>query len=78
MATDGTLLQPLECTLFDYERKDGKLYPWQLKKRPLPELLIQPSKCSSNCQTKACCCKKSQLNCISLCKYINDCQNKKG
>ena len=63
---DETLVQPIEYSLFGYETKDGKLYPRQLTKRPLPELLIQPCKCSSNCQTNACSCKKLQLNCISL------------
>ena len=63
---DKTLLQPIDYTLFGYERKNGNLYPRQLTNRPLPELLIQPYKCSSNCQTKAYSCKKLQLNCISL------------
>ena len=48
--TDETLLQPVDYTLFGYERKDCKLYPRQLTKRPLPELLSKPCKCSSNCQ----------------------------
>ena len=74
---DKTLLQPIDYTLFGYEIKDDKLYPRQLTKRPLPELLIQPCKCSSSCQTKACSCKKLQLKCILLCEcIINDCQNK--
>lgn len=75
---DQTLLQPIDYTFLGYERKDDKLYPRQMTKQPLPELLIQPCKCTSNCKTMACSCKKLQIDCISLCKCINnDCQNKK-
>lgn len=75
---DRTQLPVIDYTLLGYEKKDGNLYPRQQTKGPLPELLIQPCKCSSNCHTKACSCKKVELNCISLCKCCNnDCQNKK-
>lgn len=75
---DQTLLQPIDYTFLGYERKDDKLYPRQMTKQPLPELLIQPCKCTSNCKTMACSCKKLQIDCIALCKCINnDCQNKK-
>ncbi|GBP34192.1 hypothetical protein EVAR_30745_1 [Eumeta japonica] len=40
---DQTLLEPIDYTLLGYEKKDDKLYPRQLTKPPLPELLIQPS-----------------------------------
>lgn len=75
---DRTLFQPIDYTLFGYEKKNDNLYPRQMTKKPMPEFLIQPCKCASDCRTMACSCKKSQLNCILLCKCINnDCQNKK-
>lgn len=70
------LYEPLNFVKFGYELQDGKLQPTQMTKLPLPQSLMKPCKCNADCRTMACTCKKSDLNCISLCKCINnDCQN---
>lgn len=71
-----TQLQPINFNLFGYEEREGNLYPRQMTKRPLPESLIEPCKCASDCRTMACNCKKNQLTCILLCKCNNnECKN---
>lgn len=59
---DQTHLQPIDHTLFGYEEREGNLYPRQMTKRPLPESLIEPCKCASDCRTMACNCKKKPIN----------------
>lgn len=72
-----TQLEPIDYSLFGYEENNGDLRPRQMTKPRLPESLIQPCKCTSNCRTISCSCKKSESPCISLCKCINnDCLNK--
>lgn len=67
-----TQLHPIDYCLYGYEKLNGDLRPRQMTKPPLPELLIQPCKCTANCRTMSCSCKKSKLFCISLCKCINN------
>ncbi|XP_043480323.1 uncharacterized protein LOC122510010 [Leptopilina heterotoma] len=70
------LIEPIDFLQFGYELRDSNLYPIQMTKPSLPELLIKPCKCYSNCKTMSCSCKKSGLVCISLCKCVNsDCNN---
>lgn len=63
----------LTYTFLGYERKDSidRYYTHeQMTKQPLPELLIQPCKYTSNCKPMPCFCKKMHIDYVSLCKCI--------
>lgn len=48
-----------------------------MTKNPLPDSLIRPCKCRKACETKACHCKNSGVNCVPLCGCeIDLCANK--
>ena len=53
-----TQLQPIDYCLFGYEKLNGYLRPRQMTKPSLPESLVQPCKCTANCRTMSCSCKK--------------------
>lgn len=70
------LFELIDYTLFGYEVQDGNLCPRQMTKPSLPESLINPCKCNSDCRAMSCNCKKSGLICSLMCKCVsNDCKN---
>lgn len=72
------MFEPIDFLKFGYELREGNLYPKQMSKNALPISLINPCKCKTNCRTMSCSCRKQNVNCISLCKCVNnDCKNLK-
>lgn len=70
------IFENIDFLQFGYELREGNLYPKQMTKKSLPDSLIKPCKCQSNCRTMSCTCKKAAQKCISLCKCVNnDCKN---
>lgn len=69
---------PIDLTQYGYYKSEnGALLPKLMTKNPLPENLIKPCNCRKTCKTKACNCKKNNVNCIPLCGCDEDfCENK--
>ncbi|KAL4720666.1 hypothetical protein ACJJTC_019395 [Scirpophaga incertulas] len=70
--THEPMFEPIDFLQFGYELREGNLYPKQMTKNALPMSLIKPCKCKSNCRTMSCSCRKENLNCIPLCKCVNN------